>query len=407
MKLKIIILLLRLISISCFAQTTNYLGDWINTSGNRKLTVTMLTEGKAVSITDASTTDTLAIDYYDGQIENGKIILPADSTEHLAPYCEISQSNDSLFYTCQGLFKKNELITDTFVRHFEHDNNLQKKYLKPKNNTFQSKTHNPFSSTRVLRFDGKDGAAIGMFACFDRISGEQMNDNEIHAISEIRYSDKFKPNDTNIMIPTRPDCYINQKTELADPNKRRFKVLAKLVSFEGGDKIHFARFKVLKNLSQNPLLQDTITVGYYNYKQPDNHIDDVLLTFQEYDGQGSTKSFFICPNYDGKKYIQPANIEFVNIGNWKGCDPLKGNCKTLIFTRAKNKNNWFLMVTGDNSETAVTVSLKNSIKALSLNHDCWPACIELTNLNDGVYDATVLSAGTGGTVIFKIATAKR
>lgn len=97
-----------------------------------------------------------------------------------------------------------------------------------------------------------------------------------------------------------------KKTESESGN---YQVLAKLISFEGGDKIHFAKFKTLKNVSGNLPINDTIIVGYFNYKTPEEDIDTVLLTIKKYDKKTSLKNYFICPDYDGKTNIQKTNMK--------------------------------------------------------------------------------------------------
>ncbi|HET9057453.1 MAG TPA: hypothetical protein VFN30_11475 [Chitinophagaceae bacterium] len=133
------------------------------------------------------------------------------------------------------------------------------------------------------------------------------------------------------------------QTQTTDTKSEGYKVLAKLISFEGGDKIHFAKFRILKNLSDSLALNDTIIVGYYNYKQPEENIDNVLLTLKKYDGQTSMKNYFICPNYDGKTNIQKAKIEYIDFDYWEGCETGKGECNPLTFSRTEKENNWFLI----------------------------------------------------------------
>ena len=52
------------------------------------------------------------------------------------------------------------------------------------------------------------------------------------------------------------------QTQTTDNKNENYKVLAKLISFEGGDKVHFAKFKTIKNLSDSLVVNDTIIVGY-------------------------------------------------------------------------------------------------------------------------------------------------
>lgn len=187
-------------------------------------------------------------------------------------------------------------------------------------------------------------------------------------------------------------------------NLETYKVLAKLISFDGGDKIHLATFKVLKNISENLVLPSTITVGYYNYKQPDANIDYVLLTLNKYEGNTAMKSYFVCPDYDGKVGIQKADIEFIDSNYWEGCETGKGDCKPLTFTRTPIERNWFLIMPCGGTETAVNISGPNFSKKLHLFHGGCPPHLDMSALKDGKYSASMTSCGLGGTVTFNLVT---
>jgi len=196
------------------------------------------------------------------------------------------------------------------------------------------------------------------------------------------------------------------QTQVTDYKNDSYKVLARLISFEGGDKIHFAKFKIIKNLSDSLVANDIIIVGYYNYKEPDENIDNVLLTIKKYDGQTSMKNYFICPDYDGKTNIQKAKIEYIKFDYWESCETGKGECKPLTFTRTEKENNWFLIMPCGGTATAISISGQNFKKELNLYHDNCPPYLDLSNLIDGKYSANMRACGLGGTVTFNLTTTK-
>jgi hypothetical protein len=197
-------------SIQSIAQSEKYVGRWINSTINRQLEIATLVEGEMVNIKDLIETDTLAIDDYKGYFENGKIILPSDSIEHIAPYCEIKYKNDSLFYSCQGLFNKKEITTDTFVRYYEHDYKYQEKYLKRINQRFLSNVYDPFFTKRHISFNCGNCEAIRMTLQFDLSSSGQIKNNYIEITSETIYCKKLKPADINKMKQLFLDYYRKQ-----------------------------------------------------------------------------------------------------------------------------------------------------------------------------------------------------
>lgn len=197
-----------------------------------------------------------------------------------------------------------------------------------------------------------------------------------------------------------------RQTKQTDSKNGSYKVLAKLISFEGGDKIHFAKFKIIKNLSDSLVVNDTIIVGYYNYKEPDENIDNVLMTIEKYDDQTLMKNYFICPEYDGKNNIQKAKIEYIDFDYWEGCETGKGDCKPLAFSRTEKEKNWFLIMPCGGTETAIEISGNNFSKEIHLLHDNCPPYLELTRLKDGQYSANMMACGLGGTVTFNLTTTK-
>lgn len=189
-----------------------------------------------------------------------------------------------------------------------------------------------------------------------------------------------------------------------DVKSKSYKALAKLISFEGGDKIHFAKFQIIKDLSDSTFLGDTIIVGYYFYKQPDNDINTVVLTINKHDGQTTMKNYFICPNYDGKTNIQKAKIETIGFDYWEDCEKGKRDCKPLTFSRTSNDKNWFLIMPCGGTETELTITGQNFSKKLQLSNKHCPPYLDLSNLKNGNYTANMIACGLGGTVNFILTT---
>jgi hypothetical protein len=184
-----------------------------------------------------------------------------------------------------------------------------------------------------------------------------------------------------------------------------FKILAKFISFNEGDKLHSARFKVIKCLENNIKLKDTITVWYYNYSQPDTTLNDVLLIIDKNDYQIQSqriKEKLKCFNGNGSYGIQKAKIEFIDFKYWEGCETGKGECKPMIFTKTKSEINWFLIMPCGGTSTSIKITGDKFVENLKLNSNNCPPILELTNLNEGKYNASMLACGLGGTVIFNL-----
>ena len=81
------------------------------------------------------------------------------------------------------------------------------------------------------------------------------------------------------------------------------RVIGRLITFEGGNKIHTAKFKIIDPLNSSLNKGDTITLGYYNYKEPNADIDTALLTLINHYTETKT-NYYICPDYDGQKGIR-------------------------------------------------------------------------------------------------------
>jgi len=186
-----------------------------------------------------------------------------------------------------------------------------------------------------------------------------------------------------------------------------FKVLAKFISFDGGDKLHSAKFKIIKCLTDSIQLKDTISVWYYNYLQPDTIVDTVLLTLNRYDRQSSViKDNLHCIDNNGEIGIQKAKIEYIKFDYWEGCETGKRECNPLTFSRSENLKNWFLIMPCGGTATSITISGQKFNKELNLFQDSCPPCLELSNLTDGQYLANMRACGLGGAVTFNLTTTK-
>lgn len=192
--------------------------------------------------------------------------------------------------------------------------------------------------------------------------------------------------------------------EVVEPGQ--YTVLARFISFEGGDKISFARFYVIKDLAGNSIPRDTIFVGFYNDQPPENDLGDVILNLDPYKGTASQKNYFICAGYDGKTGIQKTRIDHISFAYWEGCETGKDNCTPLQFTRPQTGKRWFLVMPCGGTETAVTISGLNNgySKKLHLFSDGCPPCIELTEMADGKYSAFMMACGLGGGIGFSLVT---
>jgi len=109
----------------------------------------------------------------------------------------------------------------------------------------------------------------------------------------------------------------------AQDKKDTIRVIAKLIRPEGGSKIQFTSFKVLKVL-QGDLSNDTIWVGYEMFKEPKSYYDTVLLTFFMYKGihyvgrkmkklKPKEYYYYIFPEQDAEKGIEEIRKDFIDI----------------------------------------------------------------------------------------------
>lgn len=76
----------------------------------------------------------------------------------------------------------------------------------------------------------------------------------------------------------------------------KIKILAKLIKIAAGDKVQIAQYKIIEPIkgiltSDN----DTINVGYYNYKVPKHTSGNLILKLLQYDGNSGAKTltFFL------------------------------------------------------------------------------------------------------------------
>jgi hypothetical protein len=183
-----------------------------------------------------------------------------------------------------------------------------------------------------------------------------------------------------------------------------FQVLAKFIQNQGGDKVHTIKYKILKNLSKNEI-GETIDVGFYNYKLYEKEQDTVLLTIENYTLQ-KIKDYFIFPDYDAKKGIEKARVDYVDSEYWENCET-GVECNPLNFSRKSKNEKWFLILPcgGTFTDIALTKSgEKNPIKKLEIEHSKCPPYFELTEFKDGKYFANMIACGLGGKIEFNIIT---
>lgn len=195
-------------------------------------------------------------------------------------------------------------------------------------------------------------------------------------------------------------CYL-----FSNKSNYEIKAIAKFISYEGGDKVHTSKYLILLDLNDsNKFENDTISVAFYNYTYSDsiNRLDTVLLTLDKYK---SHKSYFLCPKYDVKMGIEKAKIENISFEFWRECEENSSNCIPLRFTRKHSDKNWFLFMPSGGTQTSITVtcddnSYRNS-KNYTIGIDGAPF-LELSNLKDGKYNASMTACGLSGNVKFNL-----
>jgi hypothetical protein len=201
-----------------------------------------------------------------------------------------------------------------------------------------------------------------------------------------------------------PFFYGNSQIKKEKTDETEVRLLAKFISDEGGDKIHFSKFQILKNLSGSELNNDTITVGYYFYKAPTQHFDTVLLTLSRYKGSTNLKNYFVCPDYDAEVGIQKANVNSIDYKYWESCETGKGKCLPLRFIRPKSKKEWFLLMPCGGTATSIIITGTNNTIAYREDFvaSTCPPCVDLTKLKDGKYFVNMIGCGLGGSVEFNL-----
>lgn len=88
-----------------------YEGDWVNKESRRHLRITFEPEGYATVNDWVGKFEAASVDAYKAFLEGGKLILPEDKEEHIAPYCELLVKNNVLQYRCKNLFPDNNAFT--------------------------------------------------------------------------------------------------------------------------------------------------------------------------------------------------------------------------------------------------------------------------------------------------------
>lgn len=113
-----------------------------------------------------------------------------------------------------------------------------------------------------------------------------------HAYKAYMYYEMDEDSVYNLAVFEQVMCESVQSKEL--------NALAKFLSYEGGDKVHYSTFKIITDHSHTTP-NDTIRVGYYSYKLPDEDLDTVQLSLLE----TSRTGVYRCPDYDAKLGIRP------------------------------------------------------------------------------------------------------
>ena len=94
-----------------------YEGDWVNKKAHRHLRITFEPEGYATVNDWVGRFEAANVDAYKAFVTGGKLILPEDKEEHIAPYCELVIKNNVLRYRCKNpspnnhAFGEGELFT--------------------------------------------------------------------------------------------------------------------------------------------------------------------------------------------------------------------------------------------------------------------------------------------------------
>jgi len=211
-----------------------------------------------------------------------------------------------------------------------------------------------------------------------------------------------------ILIATLTNFQSSKKGNLSNENK--IKVLAELISDEGGSKIQISKYRILKTI-QGKITNDTIQVGYYFYNEFKLKPKTSILTLKKYNGNSKIKDYYIFPEYNPSKGIEKVKISTIDFKYWEGCETGNGNCNPLIFKRQTKKEKWYLVLPCGGTSTTVFLSQKEGIpeeeeiiQKNEISYSKCPPIFELTNLNDGKYYAYMLACGLGGQIEINLKT---
>lgn len=88
-------------------------GSWSNTKANRHLIVSFEGNDHYATINDWTGNDRSTADVYKAFIKDDKLVMPKESEEHRAPYCEMIISRNKLLFRCKGLIKEEDQFVDS------------------------------------------------------------------------------------------------------------------------------------------------------------------------------------------------------------------------------------------------------------------------------------------------------
>lgn len=95
-------------------------GAWVNKKLNRHLTISFEGQDWYATINDWTGKDQGTADAYKAFIKGRKLVMPAETDEHRAPYSEMIISGKKLLFRSRGLFADQNKFVDSiyFVRDF-------------------------------------------------------------------------------------------------------------------------------------------------------------------------------------------------------------------------------------------------------------------------------------------------
>jgi len=184
-------------------------------------------------------------------------------------------------------------------------------------------------------------------------------------------------------------------------SEQPIKVIAKRIAPAQCDKMCIARYSILKNVQGTPS-NTTIEIGCQPDKQLDNSPETALLTIIP----TKLKDYYIFPDYDERKGVENAKFDSVDRAYWEACETGNGPCKPLAFSRTADQKQWFLVVPCGGTYTSVKLTDGNGKRVREINAkygEC-PLMLDLSNLPDGKYFATMVSAGLNGKIEINLQT---